>query len=131
MRLVPYFNFNGDCREAFEFYREVLGGELQIFRFGDIPMEGLADDMKNKVMHAHLEVDGTSIMGSDTPEDGYSLPKSAHVAVVIDTPEEAERVFTALSDGGTIEMPIGQQPWATRFGMTVDRYGTPWMINCE
>lgn len=131
MQLVPYFNFDGDCRQAFEFYREVLGGELQMFTYGDMPTEGLPEDVKQQVMHAQLEIGGESLMGSDTPGDGYAPPKSAHVSVHVEKPEEAERIFAALSEGGTIEMPIGQQPWATRFGMAVDRFGTPWIINCQ
>lgn len=131
MKLVTYVNFNGDCRQAFEFYREVLGGDIQMFTYGDMPMEGMSEEMKQQVMHAQLQIGDEKLMGSDTPGGDYAPPQSAHVSVHIDSPEEAERIFEALSEGGTVEMPIGQQPWATRFGMAVDRFGIPWMVNCE
>jgi PhnB protein len=131
MRLNPYLNFNGDCREAFEFYHQLLGGELELFTHEDMPMEGLSEDWKDKILHAHLAVDGQVLMGSDSPPDWYSPPQSVYISAQIDTPEEAERIFAALSEDGSIQMPLGEQPWAYRFGMLADRFGILWMVSCE
>lgn len=131
MNLVPYLNFNGDCREAFQFYQQLLGGELQMFTHEDMPMEDLSEEWKDKIIHADLRVGEESIMGSDAPPEWYAPPKSMSVSAHVDSTEEAERIFAALSEGGSIQMPIGQQPWARRFGMATDRFGIPWIVNCE
>lgn len=89
-----------------------------------------------KVMHAELEIGGVTLMGADAvcdtpehPELGYFKPQGITVTVNIEAPEEADRVFTALSEGGTIQMPMEETFWAKRFGMCTDRFGIPWMIN--
>jgi PhnB protein len=131
MEIVPYLNFNGDCREAFEAYRLILGGDLEMLTQQDIPMEGMPDDWGDKILHAHLKVGEFGIMGSDTPSDWYSKPTGMSVSLHLRSIPETERIFNALADGGSIEMPLGEQPWAVRFGITTDRYGIPWIINCE
>ena len=82
-------------------------------------------------MHARLVVTGEALMGSDSPPGRYEATKGMSVALGIDDPEEAERIFGALAENGTIQMPIQETFWALRFGMLVDQFGTPWMINCE
>ena len=136
MKINPYLNFNGNCAEAFKFYVEVLHGkDLRIMTFRDMPpgqnMPPLPEADKDKVMHARFTAGNTTIMGSDPPGTYYSKPSGFAVSIVVDTPEEAERIFAALSDGATIGMPIAETFWARRFGMLTDRFGTPWMVNCE
>ncbi len=133
MQLVPYLGFNGTCEEAFKFYAKCLGGKIvAMSRFESAPAEaGMPAGLANLVMHARLLVGDAVLMGSDSPPDRYQPGGGFNVAIQVDTPAEAERIFAALSEGGTVQMPIEETFWATRFGMLIDRFGTPWMINCE
>ena len=131
MQFVNYVNFNGNCRDAFEFYHQVLGGEIDgMMTYAEMPMEGVPDDWNDKILHAQLNVNGALLMGSDAPPGDYHQPDGAYVCLLLDTSEEADRVFGDLSQGGEIYMPIDETPWAKRFGMLRDRFGVPWMINC-
>ena len=87
-------------------------------------------EWRSKIMHASLNVDGNLLMGSDAPPDRYEQMKGFTVTLGVKDPSEAERVFKALSKNGTVQMPIQKTFWAARFGMLVDQFGTPWMINC-
>ena len=88
-------------------------------------------EWRDKVMHARLIVGDEVLMGSDAPPDRYEPMKGITVTLGVDEPADAERIFSALAEGGTVQMPIQQTFWAARFGMLTDRFGTPWMINCE
>jgi PhnB protein len=88
-------------------------------------------DWLNKIMHARLEVGDEALMGSDAPPDRYQRPRGITVSLQTNDPAEAERIFSALAEGGTVNMPLQETFWAIRFGMLVDRYGIPWMVNCE
>ena len=133
MQLIPYLNFKGTCEEAFKFYEKTLGGRIEAM----FPHEGTpaADfvpaDWRNKIMHAHLVVGDAVLMGSDSPPDQFEAMRGMSVAIQLNDPAEADRIYHALAEGGTVIMPIDETFWAVRFGMVVDRYGTPWMINCE
>lgn len=133
MKINPYLNFNGTCAEALRFYAKILGGkDLQIMTFRDSPIAGdVAANEKDLVMHARFSAGDTIIMGSDAPGGRYNKPQGYAVSIGVDMPEDAERIFAALSEGGTIGMPIGETFWAKRFGMVTDRFGTHWMVNCE
>ena len=136
MKINPYLNFNGNCAEAFQFYAKVLGGKnLQIMTFRDMPKQpGMPDmpaDQKDMVMHARFTAGDATVMGSDAPGGRYNKPQGFAVNINTDTPEEAERIFNALSEGGTVGMAMGETFWAKRFGMATDRFGTHWMVNCE
>ena len=134
MKINPYLNFNGNCAEAFDFYAKVLGGKnLHIMTFGEMPasMGPVAEDQKRMVAHARFTAGDTMIMGSDAPGGRYNKPQGLYVNIGVDTAEEAERIFAALSAGGSIAMPIAETFWATRFGMLTDKFGIPWMVNCE
>jgi PhnB protein len=133
MKINPYLNFNGNCAEAFQFYAKVLRGkDLRITTFRDSPMAGqVAANEKDLVVHARFAAGDTTIMGSDAHGARYNTPRGFAVNIGVDTPEEAERIFSALSEGATIGMPIAETFWATRFGMLTDRFGTHWMVNCE
>jgi len=143
MRLNPYLSFDGNCRQAFEFYAGVLGGRMMaMLSYADMPADarpaqpaegcGAPDmtAMKDKIMHACMEIDGVLLMGGDAPKGMYQKPSGTNVTLNIDDPAEAERIYAALSKGGSITMPLGETFWARRFGMFTDRFGTPWMINC-
>ncbi|MGC1871630.1 MAG: VOC family protein [Acidobacteriaceae bacterium] len=133
MDLNPYLNFNGNCEEAFKFYEQHLGGKIEaIHTFAGSPMENqLAPEWRNKVMHIRMKVGTTVLMGSDGPGGRYQAPQGFAVSLNMKDPAEADRVYAALSANGKIHMAIQQTFWATRFAMFTDKFGTPWMINCE
>jgi PhnB protein len=133
MQLVPYLNFNGRCREAFECYARVLGGEIAaMLTFGETPAaDHVPPELHAGIIHARLVAGDAVLMGSDCPPDRYETPAGISVCLQIADPAVAERVFNALAEGGNVVMPFGETFWALRFGMVTDRFGTPWMINCE
>ena len=133
MELNPYLTFNGQCEAAFKFYEKVFGGKIEaMMTFGSSPMaEQTPPEWRNKIMHARMSVGGKTLMASDAPPDRYEAMKGIMVTLGIDDPGEAERIFRALSEKATIQMPIQKTFWAERFGMLVDKFGTPWMVNCE
>ena len=130
MQLVAYLNFDGRAREAMDFYANALSGKVTgRFTYGESPMAGkMPADGHGRIMHSCLEVDGGLLMGADGPPPHDA--GSTTVNVMTDTPEEAERVFQALAEGGTVQMPIAETFWAYRFGFLQDRYGKGWMVNC-
>jgi PhnB protein len=133
VRLNTYLVFNGQCEEAFKFYERYLGGKiLAMMPHAGTPAEQHAPpEWLNKILHARLSVGDDVLMGSDAPPGRYEQPKGFHVALQIKDPAEAERIFQALAEKGTVQMPLGPTFFALRFGMLVDRFGIPWMINCE
>jgi PhnB protein len=133
MQLNPYLSFNGQCEAAFKFYEQCLGGKIvSMLTYGNSPMaQQSSAEWQNKIMHARLIVAGQMLMGSDSPPGHYEETKGMSVALGIESPEEAERIFHALAENGVIRMAIQETFWALRFGMLIDRFGTPWMINCE
>jgi len=133
MSLNPYLNFDGCCEEAFKFYEKVLGGKIEaISTFAGSPAEGMAPpEWGQKVLHARLRLGDGVLMGSDTPPAMFKPMQGMSVAYHVDDPTTAEKVFAALADGGNVTMPIAETFWARRFGMLVDRFGTPWMVNCD
>ena len=128
----PYLLFNGQCEQAFKFYETCLGGKITIM----MPHEGtpaattVPAEWRKKILHATLEVDGDRLQGSDCPPDRYEKPQGFSVTLTIKDAAEAEKTFHALAENGTVTMPIQETFWAVRFGMLVDRFGIPWMINC-
>lgn len=135
MKFVPYLSFDGNTEEAFAFYGKVLGGTTTaLLRFGESPgCENMPEADKNKIMHARFEVGDQVLLATDaTPDHPYQAPNGMQLTIQVKEPAEAERVFAALAEGAkSIGMPIAETFWSVRFGMLVDRYGTPWMINCE
>jgi len=133
--LNPYLFFDGRCEEAIEFYRKTLGAEqLMLMRYKDAPAEAKSQQCdtpisENKVMHARLRIGGSTIMLSDGPcsgkFDGFSLSLTAP------NPAEAERLFTALSAGGRVDMPLAKTFFSPAFGMLTDRFGVKWMVIVE
>ncbi|SEK68028.1 VOC family protein [Nitrosovibrio tenuis] len=133
MQLNPYLSFNGQCEAAFKFYEQCLGGKIvAMLTYGSSPMaDQTPPEWRDKIMHARLMVEDEILMGSDSPPEHYEQTNGMSVSLGIDNPEDAERIFHALAENGTVRMPIQTTFWATRFGMLVDQFGTPWMINCE
>ena len=133
MKINPYLTFDGNCREAFEFYAEVLGGKIvAMMTPKDAPPDAcMPPDSGDMVMHARMTVGANILMGSDAPKTRYEKMQGMEVSLNISDQAEAERVYAALAEGGTKVMPLQETFWAKRFGMLVDRFGTPWMINCE
>jgi PhnB protein len=133
MPLNPYLSFDGNCQEAFAFYHQCLGGEIEamIAHAGTPAEEHVPPEWKDKIMHARLNLGDGVLMGGDAPPGMYQPPKGISVALQIKDPAQADKIYAALSEGGSITMPIGETFWAVRFAMFVDRFGIPWMINCE
>lgn len=134
MQLVAYLNFAGNAREAMDFYAQALGGRItQRFTYGESPMaEQCGPESADNVMHSQLEIPssaGTAIlMGADGPPPHAG--ESTCVNVVADTAADAERIFAALAEGGSVQMPIAETFWAERFGALTDKYGKGWLVNC-
>jgi PhnB protein len=133
MDLNTYLSFDGNCAAAFRFYERVLGGKiLMTMCYGDMPgCTEMSADIKAKVAHVRMQLGDKLLMGSDSPPGRFEKPKGFHVNIGVTDPAEADRLFGALSENGTVTMPIQETFWAARFGMLVDQFGTPWMINCE
>jgi PhnB protein len=132
MQLNPTLSFNGNCEEAFKFYGQTLGGKIQtMMRWGESPMaDQVSSDWRDKIIHTTLIVGESALMGSDAPPGSYETPRGFSVAINLENVADAERIFGALSEKGTVTMPLQQTFWATRFGMATDRFGIPWMVNC-
>lgn len=133
MQLNPYLIFDGQCEAAFDFYAHWLGGRIEaLHRFDEAPSgDQTPPGMADKIMHVRMAVGDWVLMGSDSPAEYYEKPQGFSVTLGIDDPAEAERVFDTLAEGGTVHMPLQQTFWALRFGMLMDRFGIPWMVNCE
>ncbi|MFT3881305.1 MAG: VOC family protein [Gemmatales bacterium] len=139
MQWNPYLAFNGKCEAAFKFYEKCLGGKIvMMMRYGEMPPSDqggggeMPADVKNRIMHARLTVGTQVLMGGDCPPSmPYNGIHGNSVALQVDTPEQAEKVFAALSEGGNVTMPMCETFWAVRFGMLSDQFGVPWMVNCE
>jgi PhnB protein len=137
MKIHPYLNFDSKAEEAFRFYEKALGGKLtEIHRFGSMPQQDgfeLTPEQKNLVMHVGLQLpDGEMIMASDMltgmgPQrvEGNNISISVHPG----SRQEADRIFNALAEGGTVTMPIADQFWGDYFGSLTDRFGINWMVN--
>lgn len=133
MQLNAYLLFPGECEEAFKFYEKSLGGKIEaMMTHAGTPMEAhVPPEWRGKILHAKLVVGNTELMGSDAPPGRYEKPSGFSVSLGLHDPAEADRIFQALAENGTVKMPIQKTFWAARFGMLVDRFGIPWMINCE
>jgi PhnB protein len=131
MRLNAYLHFGGNAEEALNFYKNILKGNIfSITRYGESPMP-VDEDWKNKIMHARLEFDDSLLFISDGPK-GYSS-SHGNISLSLETSnvQHGEDVFNKLAEGGQVVMPMADQFWGARFGMTTDKYGIMWMVNCE
>ncbi len=134
----PYISFDGNCEEAFNFYKSVFGGELDMMRFADMKEEmsdmgELSEEHLNMVANVALPIGGnTLLMGDDGPAVfGSKIKRGGDVVIALepDSTVEAKNVFAALSEGGEVTMPLEETSWAESFGQCKDKYGVSWMIN--
>jgi PhnB protein len=133
MQLHPYLSFDGTCAEALAFYEKVLGAKVTFKQtWGESPMANQVPvETHDKIIHASLDVGGSTLLCSDAPPDRYETPKGIGVTLGLKDTSEGERVFNALSEGGKTDMPFQATYWSPGFGMCRDRFGIPWMVNCE
>ena len=133
----PYINFNGNAEEAFLFYKSVFGGEFAtVMRFKDMPNAGfeVSEKEANKIMHIALPIGQNVLMANDVPEFMGKVNENENrskISISAESREEADKLFNGLSVGGSIEMPIGDSPWGTYFGMFRDKYGIEWMVDFD
>ena len=133
MDLITYLAFDGQCETAFKHYEKVLRGKILIMMKGaDMPAgTPMPPEAANRIMHARLQVGDRLLMGGDAPPGRHVKPQGFCANITLDDPAEAERIFGDLGEGGSVTMPIAETFWARKFGMLTDRFGVPWMINCE
>ncbi|WP_231460299.1 MULTISPECIES: VOC family protein [unclassified Pedobacter] len=133
----PHINFNGNAEEAFTFYKSVFGGDFAlIMRYKDLSIPGnpVAEADAHKIMHIALPIGKNVLMGNDVPEFMGRVNESENRSKIVigaDSKAEADQLFNGLSAGGTIEMPIGNSPWGSYFGMFRDKYGIEWMLDFD
>jgi PhnB protein len=132
MQLITHLHFNGNCETAFKFYERTLGGKIvtMMLHEGTPAAEHVPPEWRKKILHASLTVGDQCLMGADAPPEHYQSPRGFSVAIQIKDQPEAERIFKALSESGKVTMPLQETFWATRFGMLVDQFGIPWLVNC-
>jgi PhnB protein len=127
MKLDIYVNYPGHCEQAFRFYEQNLKGKITgIARHGEQPNPNIPDDWKNAVLHARIEIGNTVLMGADIPN--AEPMRSAYLTLRLDTAGEAEHIYAVLSNGGQIFMKMAETPFASRFAMLRDKFGTSWML---
>jgi len=133
MQINVYLSFDGSCEEAFKFYEKLLGGKIEaiVTHEGTPVAPQVPPEWLKKIMHARLTIGNAVLMGSDVPPGRYKQPHGFSVNIGVNSVSEAERIFNALAENGTVHMPLGETFWAERFGMLTDRFGIPWMLNCE
>ena len=133
MEMTPYLSFNGQCEAAFTFYEQCLGGQRgPIFRYDGSPLAGqVPADWSDKIMHGSITLGDQVLMGGDVAPDRYEEPKGFSLSLQIESTADAERIFNDLAGNGRVVMPLEKTFWAARFGMVVDRFGIPWLVNCE
>ena len=133
MRVNPYLLFDGRCEEAFKFYEQTLGGKIEAMmpHEGTPAAEHAPAAWGKKILHASLKVNDQSLMGSDAPPEHYVKPQGFSVALHFKDVKEGERIFNALAKNGTVKMPFQKTFWSPGFGMLVDQFSVPWMVNCE
>lgn len=137
-QINPYLHFNGNAEDAFNFYKSVFGGEfVMVVRFKDMQMaeQPISENEADKIMHISLPIGQHSVlMGSDTPEfmgRHNENENRSKISISAESKEEADRLFSGLSAGGKIEMPIADSPWGSYFGMFRDKFGFEWMVDFD
>jgi PhnB protein len=131
MQINPYLFYDGKCEAAFKFYEKALGGKIDTL----LTYEGAPESMptppewKKKIMHAKMTIGNEALMASDASPGHFHQPQGFSVSLQIQDAADAERKFNALAEGGSVNMPFGKTFWSNGFGMCVDRFGIPWMVN--
>ena len=130
MQVNPYLFYNGNCEAAFKFYEKVLGAKIEVMLTYDGAPQPMPPDWTRKIMHARITIDGEVLMAGDAPPGHFHQPQGFSVSLTVGDPADAERKFKALSEGGSVNMPFGKTFFSKGFGMCVDQFGIPWMVNC-
>lgn len=133
MKLNPMLSFNGQCETAFKFYEQCLGGKIQtMMTWGDSPMaDQVPAEWRDRIIHATLVVgEEAALLGGDAPPDRYEKPQGLSVTIQIKDVVEGERIFNELAENGTVHMPFQKTFWSPGFGVCVDRFDIPWLVNC-
>jgi len=125
--------FNGDCAEAFKLYERLMDGKIEaMFPYAGSPAAGQAPpEFGDKIMHATISIGHAKLMGADAPPEHYKKPEGMSVTLNLKDAARGKQIFDALSENGRVIMPFEKTFWAVGFGMCVDRFGIPWMVNCE
>jgi PhnB protein len=129
MKINPYLSFDGRCREAFEFYERAFGGRISFIQTYGASGTDMPAEARDRIMHVSLEVGSQVLQGADAPPGQFSTPAGFCVALHFDEAAEGQRVFDLLAPDGKVQMPFQPTFWAKGFGMLVDRFGTPWIVN--
>jgi len=132
MKVNPYLFYDSNCEAAFQHYEKVLGAKIEVLlRNEDGPPDmPSSPERKKKIMHGRISIDGDVLMASDAPPEHVQKVQGFSVSLTFTDPAEAERKFTALCEGGSVNMPFGKTFFSKGFGMGTDRFGIPWMVNC-
>jgi len=132
MQTNTYLTFNGNCKEAFEFYAKCLNGKIEaMMPHSGTPAEHhVPAEWRDKIVHARMSIGNEILMASDSPPDQYDRPQGFSVNLNLKDETEAKRIYDELSANGKVTMPLAPTFWAKQFAMFVDRFGVPWMINC-
>lgn len=131
MKLHAHLTFNGNCREAFEYYENLLGGSLTMTSFGDSPAANhVPVEWRDRIVHATLSLAESQLAGADVPPDEYKKPEGFYLLIEPEDPKEAERLFSALAENGEVKIPLQEMFWSVCYGSLIDRFGTPWEISC-
>lgn len=130
--LVPYLTFAGNCRDAFEFYKVCLNGEITAIQTFEEAKMQVDDSFKNRIVHAEFKAENVFFMASDGMS-GFAAHPGNNISLTLDLTDtkEQERIFTALAEGGKVTMPLQKTFWGATYGMLTDRYGIQWMLNCS
>jgi PhnB protein len=132
MKINPYLFYDSNCEAALKFYEKTLGAKIEMMVRNEDAPESMpsSPERKKKIMHVRFSIDGEVLMASDAPPDHFYKPQGFAVSLTVKDPSEAERKFKALSEGGNVNMPFGQTFFSKGFGMCIDQFGIPWMVNC-
>ncbi len=130
MKLYTYLNYGGNCEQAFRFYEQHLGGKIttMVTHAQGPNAKDVPDNWKNAILHARISIGETELMGADIPPERFQPMRSAYLSLVADSSAEAERIYSVLSDGGELFMPMQETFFAFRFAMLRDKFGTSWML---
>jgi PhnB protein len=137
VQINPYINFNGNAEEAFTFYKSVFGGEFaKVIRFKDLSAPGMhvSEADADKIMHIALPIGKNVLMANDVPESMGRVSENENrskITISAESKEEADKLFSGLSEGGSVEMPIAESPWGTYFAMFRDKYGIEWTVEFD
>lgn len=130
MRIGFHINYNGRCREAFEFYQSVLGGEVEFLTYGNSPLVGnVPAEWNEKVVHGTFQLNGIKIAGADALPDQYVKQQGYHLLLQLESEAEVHHIFKELSQSGSITMPLQKTFWTSYYGIVTDRFGVSWEIN--